>query len=341
MKYSFKNDYSEGAHPLIIKALDKLSNTQQKGYGEDIHTKSAINILKNEIESKVYDIHLIPGGTQTNIIALSAMMQPHEAVICPDSGHINVHEAGAIEATGHKVISIKSENGKLYPDQIEKILDTHKSEHMVKPKVVYISDSTEIGTHYTKAELEDLSEVCDKNNLFLYLDGARLGSALMIDNLELKLSDIANLTDIFYIGGTKNGALFGEALVIINPKLNKDFRWYIKQRGGLLAKGASLGVQFEVLFQNDLYWELAKHANNMAQKLTTMIQELGFNFLSHSKTNQIFPILPNSIIDNLSRDYDFYKWKALNKDETSIRLVTSWATKEKIIDTFIEDLRKS
>lgn len=240
--YSFKNDYSEGAHPRILEALMENNMEQAEGYGVDTYTEQAIKLLKEKICRDDIDIHLLTGGTQTNLTAISAFLRPHEAAIAANTGHILVHETGAIEATGHKVISIDVNDGKLSPENINPILELHADEHMVKPKLVYISNPTEIGSIYSTSELEKLSAFCKEKNLILYVDGARLGSALCSKDNDMKLSDLGRYSDAFYIGGTKNGALMGEALVICNDLLKEEFRFIIKQKGGLLAKGRVLGI---------------------------------------------------------------------------------------------------
>ncbi|WP_270566127.1 threonine aldolase family protein [Clostridium beijerinckii] len=336
--YSFKNDYSEGAHSRILNALVETNLEQTDGYGTDQYTERSVNLLKKKIDREDVDIHLLVGGTQVNLTAISAFLRPHQAAIGADTSHINCHETGAIEATGHKVITMRTNDGKLTPNLVQNVVDSHSDEHMVQPKLVYISNSTELGTLYTKAELIDLHDCCKRNKLLLYLDGARLGSALVAEESDLTLADIAKLVDAFYIGGTKNGALFGEALVICNDELKEDFRYFIKQKGGLLAKGRLLGIQFEELFRDDLYFELAKHANKMALMLKAAIVDEGYKFLTESFTNQQFPILPNNLIEKLSEKYSFNIERIIDSNYTAIRLVTSWATKEENILEFIEDL---
>lgn len=339
--YSFKNDYSEGAHPRILSALIESNLEQTEGYGEDHYTRKVVELLKQKIKRDDIDIHLFPGGTQTNLTAISAFLRPHEAVIAPNTGHILVHETGAIEATGHKIISIEVSDGKLEPQHIKSALDAHTDEHMVKPKMVYISNPTEIGSIYTKSELEQLSNFCKVNKLFLYVDGARLGSALCSEENDMELSDLGTMVDAFYIGGTKNGALMGEALVICRDSLKDDFRFHIKQKGALLAKGRLLGIQFLELFRDDLYFDLAKHANAMARLMKSEIGQAGYSFLTHSPSNQIFPILPNWLITKLQEKYSFYVWEKVDDDNSAIRLVTSWATKEDIVLNFIQDLKNA
>lgn len=337
--YSLKNDYSEGAHPQILQALLKTNLEQSEGYGQDRYCKEAKKLIKEKLQNDNVDIHFIPGGTQTNLTCIAAFLRPHEASIAANTGHIFVHETGAIEATGHKVISVNVEDGKLRKEHILSVLKEHTDEHMVKPKLVYISNSTEIGTIYKKSELEELSQVCRENNLLLYMDGARLGSALCCKENDLKLSDFVNYTDAFYIGGTKNGAFMGEVLVICNDSLKEDFRYNIKQRGALLAKGRLLGIQFIELFRGNLFFEIGQHANDMADILRNGISELGYKYLVDSPSNQIFPILPNKVIEKLQEKYSFFIWGSEDEDNSSIRLVTSWATSKEAVLEFIEDLK--
>ncbi|MGG1677006.1 threonine aldolase family protein [Neobacillus sp. NRS-1170] len=337
--YSFKNDYSEGAHPRILNALIESNFEQEDGYGEDRYTQQAVELLKERIGRADIDIHLIAGGTQTNLIAISSFLRPHEAAIAAHTGHIFTHETGAIEATGHKILSVEVDDGKLTPLHIKQVLEYHTDEHMVKPKLVYISNSTEIGTIYKKSELEQLSEFCRKNNLILYMDGARIGSALCSTENDLTLNDIAALVDAFYIGGTKNGAIIGEALVICRESLKEDFRFHLKQKGALLAKGRLLGIQFLALFQDNLFFDLAMNANKMADMIKQELVNANFKFLTHSPSNQIFPILPNSLITELQSKYSFHIWEKVDSDHSAIRLVTSWATKEEVVFSFINELR--
>ncbi len=339
--YSFKNDYSEGAHPRLLHALMESNFEQVDGYGEDCYTRQAIELLKQKIGRADLDIHLLSGGTQTNLTAIAAFLRPHEAVISANTGHILVHETGAVEATGHKIISIEVGDGKLNAAHIKAALDSHTDEHMVKPKLVYISNPTEIGSIYNKQELEQLSRCCQENKLLLFMDGARLGSALCSVENDLKLADLGRLVDAFYIGGTKNGALIGEALVICRESLKEDFRFHMKQKGALLAKGRLMGVQFLELFRDNLFFELAQHANKMAGLLRDEFSKAGFKFLVYSPSNQIFPILPNRLIAELEKHYDFYVWSKVDAEHSSIRLVTSWATKEEAVLAFIEDIKNA
>lgn len=336
--YSFKNDYSEGAHPRILEALIKTNMEQTAGYGLDEYSESAIELIKKKIKRNDAEVHLLVGGTQTNLIAMAAFLRSHEAVISAETGHVLVHETGAIEATGHKVISIPSKDGKLKPENIAKVVEQHTDEHMVKPKLVYISNPTEIGTIYKKEELKQLSEVCKEKDLILYVDGARLGSALCSFENDLDISDLARLTDAFYIGGTKGGALMGEALVICKDSLKKEFRFHVKQRGGMFAKGRILGMQFLELFKDDLYFELANHANKMADILREGIKTAGFEFMIEASTNQVFPIFPNDLIEKLQENHDFLLWEKIDVEKSAVRLVTSWATDEDEVQKFVNQL---
>ncbi len=336
--YSFKNDYSEGAHPKILDALIQKNTEQHDGYGEDYFSSEAKKLIQQHINDKDADIHFVSGGTQANLISLSSMLKPYQSVIAAQTGHIAVHEAGAIEATGHKINTVISDNGKVTVSNVQCVLESHTDEHQVQPKVVFISNSTEVGTVYSKKELTELSSFCKNNGLFLYLDGARLGSALTSKYNDLTLADISNLTDMFYIGGTKNGALIGEAIVISNTELKRDFRYHLKQRGALLAKGRLLGIQFLEMFSDGLYYELARHANSMAELLAEGIQNRGYDFLTKPVSNQIFPIFPDCLIADLQSRFGFYVWSQIDESHSAVRLVTSWATERKQVDSFINEI---
>ena len=338
--YSFRNDYSEGAHPRILNALASTNLEQADGYGEDSFSLEAASLIRQQVGRADIDIHFLAGGTQTKLTALSAFLRPHEAAIAACTGHVLVHETGAIEATGHKILSLETNDGKIGPAHIQTVLDSHTDEHMVKPRLVYISNPTEIGTIYTRAELEQLSEYCRHHDLCLYIDGARLGSALCARESGLGLADLGRLADSFYIGGTKGGALLGEALVICTESLKQDFRFHMKQKGALLAKGRILGLQFRELFRDNLYFQLVEHANDMAAMLRQAIQAAGFDFLTQSPTNQIFPILPHWLIKKLQQKYAFYIWSVIDSEHSSIRLVTSWATPIEAVQGFIADMRQ-
>lgn len=337
---SFKNDYSEGCITEIMDLMQNTNMMQSVGYGEDEFCEKAKKILHYQLKNEQCDIHFLAGGTQANLTIISAMLRPYEAVIAVKSSHINVHETGAIEATGHKVIIASGKSGKLTVDGIREAYHIHEDEHMVKPAMVYISNATEIGTIYTKNDLRALRAVCDELGLYLFMDGARLGSALASVDSDLKMKDLCVLCDVFYIGGTKNGALFGEAVVIVNDTLKTNFRYMIKQRGGMLAKGRLLGIQFVGLFETKQFLKIAKHANEMALRLQDAFQELGYLLYIKTSTNQIFPIMPNTVIEELSKKYQFQKWEEMDENNTAMRFVTSWATKDEDVEMFIKDLHK-
>jgi threonine aldolase len=337
---SFRNDYSEVAHPRIIEKLLECATQQNDGYGLDLHSRNAADSIRRWLGVDA-DIHFIPGGTQTNLLAISACLRPFECVISCDTGHVNVHETGAIEGTGHKVVTVPHMSGKLTPDGIRSAVEYHADEHMVKPRMVYLSNSTELGTIYTKAELTEIRKVCDELGLLLFLDGARLGSALTSVFNDLTLSDLAELCDLFYIGGTKNGAMFGEALVIVNPALKPDFRYMIKNRGAMLAKGFVTGMQFEVLFEGEepLYFALAEHANRQAVKIVNALIAKNYPlYAPFAGTNQIFPIVTAEKLAKLEENFAFNVEKPLADGRFAIRFVTSFATTDEMVDALIAAL---
>ena len=337
-KISFKNDYSESAHPLVLEALQRDFLKQEAGYGEDSSTLRACDLIRSLCQKPNAEVHFVTGGTLANLVVTAALLQPYESIIAPASGHICVHESGAIEATGHKIHEIAHKNGKICPSEIEEVVNLHTDEHMVRPRMVYISQTTELGTVYSRSEIESITQTCAKHNLLFYLDGARLGSALASSQDRPSLPELASLVDAFYIGGTKNGALFGEAIVLCRPNLAPHFRNHLKQRGALLAKGRALGAQFEALFTDNLFLELAKKANSAAEKFTAGIGAKGYQFAYPPMSNQIFPILPDESIKKLSDSFDFYIWNRVDSGHRTIRLVTSWATSEESIERFIEVL---
>ncbi|MGQ3215334.1 MAG: threonine aldolase family protein [Shinella sp.] len=334
-RHSFLDDYSEGAHPAILKALSETNMVQQTAYADDAYSQEARFLIRQHMGDVDPGVWFVASGTLANILTISSALRPHEAVIAPASGHIVVRETGAIEATGHKIITVPPVDGKLTPDSIAAALKANAHfPHMAKPRLVYLSNATEVGTLYTKKELEAISRLCKEHGLLLLLDGARLGAALSAQKNDLTLKDIAELTDIFWIGGTKVGALLAEAIVIPNPRLREDFQFQIKQRGGLLAKGRVLGLQFRELFRDGLYFDLARHANGMAQRLSSKIAHAGHRFAAETETNQLFPILPNALIEKLKEHFDFYIWEPHDESASVIRLVTSWATQDVHIEAF-------
>lgn len=338
--HSFRNDYSQGAHPRILEYLSKYNMEANIGYGEDVHSDRAKELIKTLIKKENADIHFIPMGTQTNLIGVSSFLRPHQAVISVDTGHIVLHETGAIEATGHKVLTVPHREGKLNSEDIINVLNFHTDEHMVQPKMVYISNSTELGTIYTKDEVKAISKTCKENNLLLFLDGARLGSALTCKTNDLQIHEIADLVDVFYIGGTKNGALFGEALIILKEELKEDIRFIIKQRGAMMAKGFLLGIQFEALFEDNLFFELAQHANKMAERLAEIIKDNGYEFYANPYTNQVFPIFSNKLLEKISEKFVYELIEKIDNDNSAVRLVTSWATESESVEALDEFLKQ-
>ena len=334
--YSFKNDYNTIAAPKVLEAIIKYNNEQNIGYGEDYHTSNVKDILRKKTGKNV-DTYLLAGGTLTNVIGLCQMMKlPYEAVMSCETGHINVHETGAIEAAGHKIITMKGENGKAIPSEVLETYAKFTDHHMVLPKVLYISNSTEIGTVYTKEELKALKNVCDKLNMYLFLDGARLGIALTSEDNDLTLKDIAKYTDMFYIGGTKNGSPMGECLVIVNNDLKENFKYLIKNKLGMLAKGFFTGICFETLITDDYYLTLAMHANNCAKKLREALNDYIYY---PNKTNQVFVKIKKSLSKELSKKYWFESWESLNDEEEVIRFVTSYSTNMNMVDSLISDFK--
>lgn len=339
----FECDYTEGAHPEILKKMEERNFVQTPGYGVDVYCESAREKIKKACGNETADVHFLVGGTQANFTVISSVLRPFQGVIAAESGHINVHETGAVEGTGHKVLTLPSEDGKITAKQVRQMYEEHwddvTHEHMVQPGMVYISHPTENGTLYSREELEELYDICRERNLPLFLDGARLGYGIVSEASTLSLKDIASLTDVFYIGGTKVGALFGEAVVIMNPALKKDFRYMIKHNGGMLAKGRLLGIQFDTLFTDDLYYKVAEHADSLAMRLKKAFVEKGYPLRYDSYTNQQFPILPNEHMESLAEKYSFSFWEAVDEGHTAVRFCTSWATKEEAVEQLIEDIK--
>lgn len=338
--YWFLNDYSRGAHPKVLAALAAANDSSFPGYGEDEHSARAAQLIRDLCACPQADVQFLVGGTQTNAIAIHAFLRPWEGVIAPASGHINGHECGAVEALGHKILSVPTgPDGKLLPQQILPIVEEHRFPHLVLPRLVYISNATESGAVYTRGELEALSACCREHGLLLYVDGARLGCALAAPEGGLTLADLARLTDAFYLGGTKNGALMGEALVLCNPQLQPHFFRIKKQHGALLAKGFLLGLQFEALLEDGLYFRLADQANRMARRLAEGMARLGWSFASPSSTNQIFPIVERALLPQLDRFCRYEVWgPAPEPGQTVIRLVTCFATTQEEVDGLLAAL---
>ena len=340
----FNNDYSEGCHEKILEALQRTNLEQTPGYSEDHYCASAAAKIRKACGREDLTVHFMVGGTQTNMTVIAAALRPHQGALCAVSGHINGHETGAVEATGHKVLTVPSEDGKITAKQVEDVVLAHRAdasfEHVVQPKLVYISNPTEWGTIYSLSELTALSETCRKLGLYLFLDGARLGYGLMAEGNDVTLADIARLCDVFYIGGTKVGALFGEAIVFRNATLAEDFRYMMKQRGGMLAKGRLLGVQFDVLMEDNLYFEIAARADKLAEQLRETFEELGIPFLVPGVTNQLFPILPDWAFEELGKKYAFIDMERIDENHRCARFCTSWATKQENVDALCADLRR-
>lgn len=339
---SFESDYIAGAHPKVLERLAQTNMEPLSGYGTDRYCESAREKIKSACECPQADVHFLVGGTQTNAIVISAMLKEYEGVIAAKTGHVSLHEAGAIEYTGHKVLEIEQENGKISAEVLKQYLETfygdENHEHMVFPGMVYISHPTEYGTLYNKKELMQLSEICREYEIPLYLDGARLGYGLMSSETDVTLSDIASLCDVFYIGGTKVGALCGEAVVFTKENTPKHFMTMIKQKGALLAKGRVLGVQFDTLFTDGLYFEIAGHAIRMAEKLKDMLREKGYEFYIESPTNQQFIVIENKKLDELKETVAVSFWEKYDESHTVIRLATSWSTTQEDMEKLEEVL---
>ena len=333
----FDSDYVEGAHPAILEELARTNMEQTIGYGEDPHCESAREKIRTACGAPEAAVHFLVGGTQTNATVIGSILRPHQGVLCAATGHINVHETGAVEALGHKVLPLPPTDGKITGAQVEAAVAAHYAdsafEHIVQPGMVYISHPTELGTLYSLAELTALSEVCRRRGLPLFLDGARLGYGLAAGDVSLR--DLARLCDVFYIGGTKCGALLGEAVVIPNTALQKDFRYHIKQQGGMLAKGRLLGIQFDVLFTDGLYVAINANAVAQAGQIHAALERRGVPFLIDSPTNQQFPILTKAQRQTLEQDFALSHWQPLPDGRDAMRICTSWATRQENVDRLI------
>ncbi len=340
---NFRNDYSQIAHPRILKALTDTCLNDNEGYGLDEYSKRASLVIKELLGDKSVDVHFMMNGTGTNKTVLSHILRPYQAVISCDTGHINVHETGAVESTGHKVIACKGINGKLDNKLVEQAFYSHTDEHMVMPKAVYISNATETGSVYSFNELSSLRLICDELGLYLYMDGARLGVAMQSEENDVRWSDLCSFFDAFCIGGTKNGAMLGEAVVICNEELKKDFRYSIKNGGGMYAKGFIIGMEFYELFKDGLYNELADNSNRMAQILKKGLMSAGYKMEYDSSTNQLFVIMSRKQTRILSEHIVFETINDRSDDEVVIRFVTGFATTEKQIKealAIMEDINR-
>lgn len=342
--FLFHNDYNEMCHPAVLKAMQENQGKQMPGYGEDEACYAAADKIRKICKREDLAVHFLVGGTQANLIVISAALRPHQAALGAYTAHINVHETGAVEATGHKVLALPSDDGKITADQIKRTMDAHlcdeAREHISQPKLVYISNPTELGTIYNLSELESISAVCKEYNLYLFVDGARLGYGLAANGNDVTFADLARLTDVFYIGGTKVGAMFGEAVVIANKVLAEDFRYIIKQRGAMLAKGWLLGTQFNALMEDDLYLKIAAHADAQADKIRKTLSELGYPLFVEGITNQIFPVLPDALLAKLKDNFTFSEQERVDPEHRAVRFCTSWATTEESVDALCAELRK-
>lgn len=340
----FNNDYSHGAHPKVLEALARTNEESYGGYGQDVWCEKAAAVIKKHLNCPQADVHFLVGGTQANFTVIASALRPYQSVLSADTGHINVHETGAVENCGHKVQTLPAVNGKISAAQIREKAELYRTsdipEHITQPKMVYISHPTEYGTIYSRKELEEISAVCREYGLYLFVDGARMGYGLGASGADVTLEDFARLTDVFYIGGTKCGALFGEAVVIVNPLLQTDFRSYMKQNGAMLAKGWLLGLQFCALFENDLYFEITKKAVEYAMEIRRAFAEKGIPAYIESDTNQQFVILENTQMETLAKNYVFEFEKKIDDTHSCVRFCTSWSTKPEEIRALIEDIRR-
>ena len=340
----FNNDYSEGCHEKVLQALNTTNMEQTMGYGEDAYCAAAAEKIRAKCGREDIAVHFLVGGTQANLTVIDAALRPHQGALGADTAHIHVHETGAVEATGHKVLWVPHHQGKITAQQVRQTIREHYAsssfEHTVQPKLVYISQPTELGTLYTLRELEDLSAACRELGLYLFVDGARLGYGLSARGNDVTMQDLARLCDVFYIGGTKVGALFGEAVVICHPALQEDFRYLIKQHGGMLAKGRLLGVQFGVLMDNDLYEQIAARADRLADRLRAALHALEVPFLVESTTNQLFPILPDTVLEELAKTYVFSEQERVDEAHRAVRFCTSWATRPENVEQLCADLQR-
>ena len=336
----FNSDYLEGAHPSIMVKMAETNMVQTVGYGEDEYCEAAREKIKVACQAPEADVHFLVGGTQTNTTVIAAILRPWQGVISAVSGHINCHETGAIEYTGHKVITLPTDNGKITAQQVADYVEWHKNdestEHIVQPGMVYISHPTEAGTLYSKAELTELYDTCRRYGLPLYIDGARLGYGLAAEESDMTLPEFARLCDVFYIGGTKVGALFGEAVVIMNESLKKDFRFIMKQRGGRLAKGRLLGIQFDALFTDDLYFKISRHAIEMAHQIRDIFVSAGYPLLFDSPTNQQYPIMPDAELAEIGKSFGYEYWERVDETHSGVRFCASWATTQENVDALRE-----
>ena len=338
------NDYCYGAHERVLKAIADINGKAYPGYGLDECCQAASEAIKSACKTPEADIHFLTGGTQTNLTVISSALRPYQSALCASTGHINVHETGAIENCGFKVVGLSSIDGKITAAQVDEAAEEYENsdipEHITEPKLVYISFPTELGTLYSKKELTEISLACKKHNLYLYIDGARLSYGLAGENNDVSIEDIASLSDVFFIGGTKCGLLFGEAVVITNPQLKPFFRHYVKQKGAMLAKGWLLGIQFYEMFKDGLYFETGKNAVNLALRLKEAFRKKGIQLSADSPTNQQFVIMKDSDLEKLSKNYVYEYNRRIDQSNSEVRFCTSWATKDEEIEKLIKDIKE-
>lgn len=342
--HHFQNDYNAMCHPGVLEQMVAASSEHMEGYGNDDACNRAAAYIRRMCDNDNLSVHFLTGGTQVNLTVIAAALRPYQAVVAAKSAHIAEHESGAIEATGHKILELEPQNGKITAQQILELVQKHYSsdgpgpEHMPQPKLVYISFSTELGTIYSLPELKAIREVCDQYAMYLYIDGARLGYGLCADDCDITLPDLTRLCDAFYIGGTKQGTMFGEAVVINNSVLAIDFRYMIKQRGGMLAKGWLVGLQFEALLKDDLYFTLSMKANRMADQIREFLKDKECDMPVVNRTNQVFVILPDPVLDTLAVDFLFCEWCRVDEGRRMVRFCTSWSTLQSDVDALCNRL---
>lgn len=341
----FHNDYCEGCHPAILARLERMNFDQTPGYGEDAICASAAGRIRSLCKREDLAVHFLVGGTQTNLTVIDAALRPHQGVLAADTAHIHCHETGAVEATGHKVLALPATDGKITAAQVASAVRDHwadgSHEHLAQPKMVYLSGPTELGTLYSLAELEEMHRVCRENGLYLFLDGARLGYGLAAPGCDVTLPDLARLCDVFYIGGTKLGALFGEAVVIGNAAIAEDFRYLIKQHGGMLAKGWLLGAQFDELLKDDLFLKLGAHADSLAGEIAEKLTQCGYPLAAPCQSNQIFAVLPDRVLEKLEKEFVFTDQGRTDESHRTVRICTSWATRRENVGKLLNALEKA
>ena len=334
-------DYHEGCHPKVMERLVATNMEQTVGYGMDPYCREAAAAIRAAFDCPEAAVHFLVGGTQANTTVIASALRPYEGVLCAHTGHINTHETGAIESSGHKCLVLPGKDGRITASQVSVAAALQADdEHTVRPGMVYISLSTELGTVYNLSQLMDLHYTCRQHGLYLFIDGARLGYALAAPTCDLTPADIAKYCDVFTVGGTKVGAMFGEAVVIVNPELNTRFRYMIKQRGGMLAKGRLLGVQFSALMEDGLYFEIGRKAVDQAMRIRAALLDKGVPLLVDSPTNQLFPIFSDEQAEALEEDFDLSFFERMDETHAALRVCTSWATPDAYVDKFIEALQK-